>query len=81
VRFDRPGDPDRIFHSQPQFLEELVAEPEPFGEERLHVLQGGDAPDLKPIPDGQEAGVARKPVAFLLPEAGCFPKETHSLTR
>jgi len=41
-KFDRPDVPVKIFHIKPQFLEEVVAELETLGEERLQVLHGGE---------------------------------------
>jgi len=42
AKFDRPGVPVKIFHIKPQFLEEVVAELEALGEQRLQVLYGGE---------------------------------------
>lgn len=42
VKFDRPDVPVKIFHIKPQFLEEVVAELEALGEQRLQVLYGGE---------------------------------------
>jgi len=41
-KFDRPDVPVKIFHIKPQFLEEVVAELEALGEQRLQVLYGGE---------------------------------------
>jgi hypothetical protein len=41
-KFDRPEVPVNIFHIKPQFLEEVVAELDALGEQRLVILHGGE---------------------------------------
>jgi cAMP phosphodiesterase len=42
IKFDRADVPVKIFHMKPQFLQEIVAELNSLGDDRLQVLEGGE---------------------------------------